>query len=323
VVRIDFAAPTLAPNAAARFRYRLEPQDRDWVSARGEKFAFYTNVKPGTYRFRVQAINPDGNFAEAESVAFVFVPHFYQRPLFFAGAAAALLVIGISIHAGRLRVQRRILRLEQQNALEKERSRIAADIHDALGSELSRIALLSERLRRGEVADESAAAGAISQTARDMGTNLSELIWATNAHNDTLDNLASYLRTHAATQCDSAGLRLDGAVDEIPPCPVSGLVRHNLYLIFREALTNVLKHAQASVVRLDISFRDGLLEITLEDNGCGFPPELASRGNGQANLRRRAAEIGADISISSGPSGNGTRVRLLWQPPARNESRCT
>jgi signal transduction histidine kinase len=205
-------------------------------------------------------------------------------------------------------VQRRILRLEEQSALERERSRIAADIHDALGADFSRVAMLSERLR--EDVRHPTAAAAISETIRAMGQNMSELIWATNSRNDTLDNLISYLREHTAAMCDAAGLRLIADTPRIAPRPVTGFLRHNVYLIFREALNNVVKHAEASEVRLRVGLSQDILEMELEDNGRGFNSESSSPWrSGQINLRKRAANIHAHLEITS-RQGIGTSILL-------------
>lgn len=309
IIRINYTAPAFAASARTGFEYQLENQDTKWISAKSDRFALYTNLRPGNYRFSVRSVTAEGVASEPAMFAFNVAPHFYQTLPFYAACGFCLAVLAGGIHARRLFVQRRILRLEQQTGLERERSRIAADIHDALGADFSRIAMLAERLRRG-TAPDTPAADSIAQTVRRMVESMSELIWATTSRNDTLDNLISYLREHAASMCDTAGLDLHADIPSLPPRFISGFLRHNVYLIFREALNNTVKHANATEVRLRVSLTGDLLKVELSDNGRGFAPEDASRwSTGQTNLRKRAEEIKAQIDISS-REGAGTSVLL-------------
>jgi signal transduction histidine kinase/ligand-binding sensor domain-containing protein len=312
VLRIRYTAPDFRPSPQLRFYHKLDHQDKDWVEDKDDRYSLYTNLRPGAYRYQVRAVSAEASMSEpGEPATFSFVlePHFYQTwPFYLLCALSSLALVGIA-HTRRLSIQRHVLNLERQSALEDERSRIAADIHDTLGADFSRITLLAERLRQGNGAGDSAAS-TIAQTVRHMGNSMSELIWATNSNNDTLDNLLSYIRAHAAETCDSAGIKLVADTPASASGHISGFVRHQIYLIFREALNNIIKHAGATEVRLRIDLVDDSFHLELSDDGCGFSPENTSRwNNGHASLRRRAANINAELITESRP-GRGTTVRL-------------
>jgi signal transduction histidine kinase len=147
----------------------------------------------------------------------------------------------------------------------------------------------------------------------DLIRSVDAIVWAVNPENDTLDRFVGYL-THSADQfARSAGvaIRLD-VPEEIPALPLSGRVRHNLYLIVREALNNAVKHAWAKVVRLGVTLGPGTVTVTVADDGRGFPPDVTTDGgqhSGLDNMRRRADDIGGRLVIDSRP-GAGTRIEI-------------
>jgi signal transduction histidine kinase len=204
-------------------------------------------------------------------------------------------------------------RLEQKEALERERARIARDIHDQLGASLTQVALLGE-LVEGDKADPvevEAHARQISKTARDTTRVLDEIVWAVNPSNDTLDGLITYVCKYAQEYFAVAGLqyRLD-VPTQLPSTPIPPEVRHNVFLALKEAVTNVVKHAQASAARIRLRLEPRRFILEVEDNGRG----LASREgqgdrNGLRNMRKRMQDIDGEFSIGPAAQG-GTVVRL-------------
>ena len=211
--------------------------------------------------------------------------------------------------------QLQLQRAESESALERERARIAQDLHDDLGSLLTRISLLSGLLRTDKDNPDQVAAhaGKISLSADQTVRALEEIVWAVRPGSDTLQSLVDYI-THFAGELFEGGptrCRLD-VPDDLPVQPLPPDVRHNIFLIVKEALTNILKHAGASEVHLQIKVAPQTLEIVITDNGKGFEVQAAATAgqhNGLVNMRQRTATIGGQLDEQSTP-GTGTSVRL-------------
>jgi signal transduction histidine kinase len=245
------------------------------------------------------------------------VVRFWQTWWFFGALGVFVL---LSVGGGVRVVERRKFRLqllqaEQQHALERERARIAQDLHDDLGSSLTQISLLGGLLRADKDNPEQieAHAGKISQAADQTVRALEEIVWAVRPGSDTLQSLVEYL-AHFANELFSGNLtrcRLDLPGD-VPARSLPPDVRHNIFLIAKEALTNVLKHANAGEVHLQIKTAGPDLEIVIMDNGRGFDFQSApsaGRRNGLDNMRRRAAAVGGELKIT-GAVGQGSRVEF-------------
>ncbi len=327
---LSFSAPE-----KMRFKYRLEGLETDWVEREAKRSAEYSHLPPGHYRFQVQACNNDGVWNESgASWTFTVLPFFWQTWWFrgLSGGAALCLAAGVVLYGARRRTRGRIERVERQHAVERERARIAQDMHDDLGASLTRITLLSESAR-GELDDPRRAAEDIDRiydTARELTRTLDEIVWAVNPRHDTLDSLASYLGRFAQDFVAAAGLRcrLDVPV-RLPPWPLTAEMRHNVFLAFKEALHNTLKHAGASEVRISLALEPAAFSLTVEDDGRGFDPEAVAanlppdsnriaRGDGIANMRQRLAALGGRCEIHSRP-GNGTRVTFFVAAPGHSK----
>ena len=222
----------------------------------------------------------------------------------------------------RRRMRRKLERLERQQAVERERARIARDIHDDLGAGLTRVSLLSESVSPEEVSPPQAAEAlsSIFLATREMTQAMDEIVWAVNPQHDTLDSLATYLGKYAQDFLEGPGLRcrLDMSV-QLPNWRLEAEARHNLFLAFKESLNNVLRHAAATEVRISLTTDNHAFTIVVEDNGKGFttdpmrnapsvPGQPASR-NGLANMRHRLQQIGGQCEIHS-VIGKGTRVEF-------------
>jgi signal transduction histidine kinase len=205
-------------------------------------------------------------------------------------------------------------RAESRHALEKERARIAKDLHDDLGANLTQIIFLSERVEvaRHDGQETAQWFDLIPATAQQTIQSLDEIVWAVNPRHDTLESLANYLSQFAQQHLALANVRCVLDVPAVlPAVPLSAEVRHNLLLTSREALQNVARHAAATEVRLTLKIDDSGLNIVIADNGRGFDTNSRnSNGNGLYNMQRRLQEIGGRLEISSRP-GNGTRVFLF------------
>ncbi len=306
---LDSTAPALV-----RFRHKLEGYDADWVNAGMRREAVYTRVPPGEYRFRVLAANNEGNWnGEGASLVFAIQPFFWQTRAFqVATPGLALLLSGFAAWGFFARKHKRELEmLERKHALERERARIAQDMHDGLGSSLVKISLLGEQAE-SRFAEEDHAQPQIRKmtaTARQVIREMDEIVWAVNPRNDTLENFAGYLCGFATEHFGDTTMecRLDIPA-EFPAQAVRAEVRHNLFLAVREALNNVLKHSEARHVWVRMDFVGGQLVIEIQDDGKGFPTGTRRRGNGLENMRQRLELLGGQMELEAGPSG--TKVRF-------------
>jgi len=313
----DFAAPSFTAPENLRFRYRLDGFDDEWTETE-QGNASYSRLPAGLYHFRVKACNARGLWDEnSAALAFTITPFLWQT-WWFQFAALVLFttaVVGTARYISFRRLRLRLQELEHQAAVEKERTRIARDLHDDLGSRLTKISLLSELAfeQRAEPDKSGESVQQISATARQVVKSLDETVWAVNPRNDTLPHLISYIGQFAAEFLQTAGMRCRVDLLERPPQqPVSSEVRHNVFLTAKEAINNVVRHASASEVRLRTEVNEQWVTITIEDDGQGFaqPPDDAF-ADGLRNMRQRMEEIGGRLQVDSKP-GAGTRISLVF-----------
>ncbi|MGA3266989.1 MAG: two-component regulator propeller domain-containing protein [Verrucomicrobiota bacterium] len=309
---LNFTAPE-----AVRFKYRLEGHSTQWTDAGITRVAYFSAVPPGSYHFHVTACNEDGQWNDSGALLAITVePEFWQTAWFRAALVLAVLgiIVGIVRRISTQKLQRQLQALKQKEALEKERSRIARDLHDQLGANLTQVALLGEMAEADKDApgEVESHARQISQTARETTRSLDEIVWAVNPANDTLDGLANYACKYAQEYLALAGLRYRADVPaQLPPGAIPPEVRHNVFLAFKEAVNNVVKHAQATEARIRLRLQPESFTLEIEDNGRGLGAADAGAPtrNGLRNMRKRMEDIGGDFWI--GPAtGQGTVVRL-------------
>jgi signal transduction histidine kinase len=222
----------------------------------------------------------------------------------------------------RRKYQRRLQRAEQERALERERSRIARDLHDDLGSSLARISLLSSLAREDKENPEQVLAHVtkIAQSADETVRALEEIVWAVRPDSDSLQSLVEYIAhfSNELFEGDGTRCRLDLPHD-LPALPLPPEVRHNIFLVVKEALTNVVKHAGAKEVHVQAKATANFVEIQVQDNGQGFDPAGSSSNgphNGLINMRRRAEAMGGNLTVES--TRAGTTVRLAVKVAGNN-----
>ena len=314
-LEFEFTALNLASPENVTFRYKLEGL-QDWVDAGTVRVARYPRIPPGDYRFRVTACNRAGIWdQDGDSLAFSVRPYLWEvtRFLVAAGVFAAGLLGGGILLAVRRRYRLKIERLEQRQALERERTRIAQDLHDDLGSGLVEINFGSElaqdpALGIGEVREHTREIGT---RAKEMVTALDEIVWAVNPKHDTVASLATYFCQYAQHFLVATPVRCHLAVaKDLPAAPLNAEQRHSLFLAFKEALCNAVQHSGATDLQLTIAAPDGILTVTVSDNGRGMDHAAPSErvgADGLDNMRRRLQQLGGCCELESAP-GEGTTV---------------
>jgi signal transduction histidine kinase/ligand-binding sensor domain-containing protein len=310
------AAPSFIDEKQVRYSYFLDGSGNShWSDTTAANAVInLINLSPGEYSLRIKAFFPSSVYQPSDFLySFEITPPWWQTWWF--RSVAVLLIAGVLIAGLRLYYQRKLQQqmaaLEKQKAIEKERTRIATDMHDDLGAGLSRIKFLSEtigikRQAQQPIEDDISK---IREYSHEMIDKMGEIVWALNEKNDSLIDLLSYTRAYSAEYLSQNGILCKTEMPEnFPSIFVSGEFRRNIFLTIKEALHNVVKHAQATEVVLSISINHQL-KIRLKDNGTGFDiNNIRSSSNGLLNMRSRVKELGGKIEIMN---ENGTQIDLL------------
>jgi signal transduction histidine kinase len=320
-LEVHYEALSFCAPAKNQFRYKLGGMDLNWVDAGTRRVAYYNNLRPGSYHFQVMACNNDGVWSNANaSVLLTFRPHFWQTWWFLSLMVAGTVgtVGGAARYITNQRMQRKLEALARQNAIEKERTRIARDMHDELGAKLTRISFLGNTAQMSpSLSPESnQQIRKMSEAARELILSLDQIVWAVDPENDSLENLANYICRHASEFTANSSVQCQYKIPlKLPACNLSTDVRHNVFLTVKEALTNALKHSGATEIVIAMSARDKEFEITIGDNGHGLaldePAQQKAKrtGRGLANMRERLKSIGGQLTVTSHP-GRGTKITL-------------
>ncbi len=289
--------------------------------------AHYDQLKEGEFQLHLGEFDLMGRPLDNEKTFTVLVPRpFWQTSWFWS--STAVICVGMLFASGRYLVWRRMrlemMHLKNQQALEKERVRIAQDIHDDLGARVTEISLISALAKTKPGFPESASADfdRISNLSRELVSALYETVWAVNPENDNLDALGNYICQVTNKLCEQADLPCRFEISDLPSdVQVSSQTRHNIVMAVKEAVHNIIKYAKASEVALSVAFDGRRLAIVIKDDGAGFDVGATPSGNGLNNMRRRLAAIGGSCDIQS-VVGTGTTVELRLEvvaTPHRND----
>ncbi len=303
---LSFTAPQ-----KVTFRYKLEGFDKDWQSAGVARVAYYTNLGPGPYRFRVTARNEDGVWsAQPAALAFRLEPRFYQTWWFAVLALVALLLAAYGVYRWR------VAQVEAQfSAVLAERNRIAREIHDTLAQGFAGISVQLELVARKLSSSSEGAREHLDQARMLVRSSLAEArrsIWELRSQSAEMEDLAARL----AKMANQMGAGAPGKIAlEVRGTyrPVGAQLEDELLRIAQEAVTNALRHSEANNIVIELAFNPKLLHMTVADNGRGFTPGAGTSGiNGHFGLqgmRERAERIGARFAIETAP-GQGTKISI-------------
>ena len=310
---IDFSSVSFFHNEECSFEYKLENHDDNWVKSSATRYTRYSKISPGKYLFRLRVLDNQGKANPHEKTLEIEIAKSFWQTNFFKISMLVLILVAGWIFLKwysneKMKKQKR--EMEKLQAIEKERTRIATDMHDDLGAGLSRIRFLSETIgikkQKLEPFDDDISK--IREYSHEMIDKMGEIVWALNEKNDTLSDLLAYTRAYAVEYLMQNGIACTvQAPDHFPSTFVSGEFRRNIYLTVKEALHNIVKHAQASSVIIKINV-DHQLQIEIHDNGTGFDPNrIRAFSNGLTNMEARIKNIKGKFGIEN---GSGTTVKF-------------
>ncbi|MFM9983602.1 MAG: triple tyrosine motif-containing protein [Flavobacteriales bacterium] len=324
-ISIGYALLSFSFSDRTEYSYKLSGIHTDWVNAQSQRTVSFSNLEPGEYTFYLQAKILDGEWQERKPLHIIIVPAFWQTRWF--AIMAILVALGILFFAVRYYFRRKIevqrLQFEKQQQLLRERTRIASELHDDLGSGLTKISLMSQVANKVGGEKRESTLKKISESSSEMVDSMNEIIWALNTKNDSLENLVGHIRKMAFDMYESSDIKLDfSSPENLPLVNVTGEIRRNIFLIAKEALHNALKYSGASQVSVKVELEEKILKMLVADNGKGFETspqpsrprggtgtEREHGGNGLRNMRKRAEEISAKLTIDSEP-GEGTSIHF-------------
>ena len=318
----DFNGVSLRDGKELSYRYMLVGVDKNWRYSPSSHAVTYVSLGPGSYKFKVKAVEPSGLESEnAASISFAIVPPYWQHWWFLALVVAGLVALIYS--AARYKLGRVL-------EIERVRSRIASDLHDEIGSGLTRIAILADSasqvvntMARGGDSPVDIEASAhrstelakkIGSNARDLIDSMSDVVWSIDPKYDSLADFIFYFRIYANELTEAKGIALEISADEIEKLRIGPQIKRTLQLISKEALSNSVKYSGCRKIKYRLTVANKRISISLEDDGCGFDPNSVERGHGLNNMEKHAREMRGELSIDSSP-GNGTRLIFSFPYP--------
>jgi signal transduction histidine kinase/ligand-binding sensor domain-containing protein len=309
----EFAATNFTDPASTLYSYMLDGVDHNWTVPARTKVVNFSNLSPGNFWLRIKA----GDKSPEKKIFIQIVPAWWQTTLFKWSlllfiAVTSVFVIRFFIS---IRYKEKIAQLERQREIEQVRMRISRDIHDEIGSGLTKIKLMSRNLSKSK--EESAmkeTSTKISTASDELIKNLGEIVWTINPANDTLENIFAFVRNYVSKLFEEnteIKLKLDFTEPEKIPKGViiNPDIKRNLLLILKESLTNIFKHSQATEVIVSMTTDKSKIKLNIRDNGRGIKNENQNGfGNGIINMRKRSDLINAKFNFES--NGSGTKIEL-------------
>jgi signal transduction histidine kinase/streptogramin lyase len=311
-IQFEFTGVSYIKADQNQYYYQLSDVDKKW-NITYKNAVSYANLSPGTYTFKVKTVNYAGLWSEEKLIHFIITPPYWQTWWFrlITTFVVVLILYFIIRYISQRNLKEKILQLEKVTAIEKERNRIAQDMHDDLGSGLTRIAIMSEVVKNQlkQPGTASVQLDRISDSSRTLVDNLQDIIWMLNTKHDQLDSLAIYIREYATKFFEQSAINV---VFDYPayidPVKIREDYRRNFFLAIKEALNNIVKHANAKNVMIKFSIEQKIMTLVASDDGKGFNMEAIRKfANGVKNMQVRMEQSGGTCSIVSRP-GEGTTI---------------
>jgi ligand-binding sensor domain-containing protein/signal transduction histidine kinase len=303
----EFASMDFSEPRNNTYEFKLEGFDKDWqLTGSDMRQANYTNLPPGSYTFRVRGSNSEGVWSADEATLSILIsPPFWLTWWFIA--SVILLVAGLIYYISTMRIKNLL-------AIEKLKTKLAADLHDNIGSGLTEISILSELAAFKSDSKNSEAKKElriISELSRQLVDNMSDIVWVVNPQRDSLHDLIVRLKNYYGETLNSLGITFKVSnLERLKDIKLPIDFKQNLYLILKEAINNAIKHSKCSIIQLDANARKDVIEVSVTDDGIGIDESNIDYGNGIKNIKNRAESIGGRVKWRSSPS-QGTSVRFV------------
>lgn len=297
----NFTALDYVPSTGFNYYYQLGNYDKDWIDAGNRNYAAYTNLSPGNYIFRVKA--SQGANDPVTTLLIVIKPPFWQTWWFLLLCAIFAMVLLYAFYR---------YRINQLLKVQRIRNRIASDLHDDIGSSLTNISILSELSKKNLQQQNNAEPflNRITEEVQRAAQDLDDIVWSININEDSLDQMVARMRRYAAEIFDAAGIDYVLQFDEqFAHRKLNMEQRRDFFLVFKEAVNNIYKHAHARKVHIRVWLNSNQLHMKIEDNGKGFDISALTHRNGIRNLQQRAEKWKGKASIAS-LSGQGTTIDI-------------
>lgn len=309
-IQIEFLGLAFGAGETLQYQYKLAGADGDWQPLTTQRSVNYANLAPGTYRFLVRAMNAEGIFSPSEaSVDFVILAPIWRRGWFLAMVAALAGLIAYALY--RYRVARFL-------EIERVRTRIASDLHDDIGSNLTKIAILSEVAQQqfGREGTDGDPLSSVARISRESLDSMGDIVWAINPKRDTLRELLRRMRGFATDIFTSRNIEFSfHHPDHDLDLKLGPNVRRDVFLIFKETINNAVRHSGCTKAEIELKIVGATLVLRVSDDGKGFDAAETGEGNGLVSMRRRAESLHGKLDIGS-TAGQGTSV-MLWAPISR------
>lgn len=303
-IAINFTSLNFAINRKLNYYYKLEGIDEEWIRADRFSSASYASLPPGKYVFKVRCVNSIGQMSRHETHLNIMISAPFWQTWWFAALILCAIVIPVVIIYQ--------LRIKRFQAVQKLREKVARDLHDDVGSTLTSINILSEMSieRLGANGEVREYLGRIRNNSGQMMDAMDDIVWNIKPANDTMSKIIARMREYAASVFEPQEIMYKFVnEDVVKHLSLNMDVRRSLLLIFKEALNNIVKYAEASLVTIDFKIDKGNLHMDIRDNGKGFDMEKVRYGNGIENMNKRAVSFNGTIDIKS-LQNVGTRVEI-------------
>lgn len=300
---IEFAAFDFTAPEKNQFEYKLEGVDKNWIHSEGKNYASYTDITNGSYRFRLRGSNSSGKFSNKEIVLSIIIsPPFWKTWWFRLASLIILVLLLYSLHK---------YRLNKLLEVERTRNRIARDLHDEVSASITGIVYFADAIKEELNKSSSSVTGRllnmISESAAQIQESISDIIWSINPDNDDWSFVLPKFRRFASDICESKNIIYKINIPEnFVGRSLKMEHRHDLWLVFKEIVTNSVKHSKCTDLEIKLYNDSEFLYLDIEDNGSGFDPSIPSPNNGIKNIKTRINSLKGNCELAS-EIGKGTK----------------
>lgn len=301
----EFSSPGFINEKQIFYSYHLlGAADTAWSKPANLQNVFYASLQPGNYRFEVRTIGWNEEWGAKAYFEFIIRPPYWQTWWFYSLIGIAIIALLYSFYRYRIR---------QLLNLQKVRNRIATDLHDDIGATLTNINMLSEISRKnlGQPQEAEKFLHRISEEVTSSSQALNDIIWSINSRNDSIEEILLRMRRYAAELFDNSKTNFHLDIDElVTRKKINMEQRRDVYLIFKESMNNIVKHASAHNVWIDVQLQNDMLCLKIKDDGKGFDSSVISSRNGLRNIHSRTEKWKGTALINTSP-GKGTSIEII------------